>query len=63
MMNENENLSNQNYDINCSRDKNGYWWDVRLDFVRQFKTELVRLVERLVFEKNIFIVETDIITI
>ncbi len=59
--NENENLPNQNYDINCSRDKN--WWDVRLDFVRQFKTELVRLVERLVFEKNIFIVKTDIISI
>ncbi len=62
-MNENENLPNQNYDINCSRDKHGYWWDVRLDFIRQFKTKLVWLVERLVFAKNIFIEETDIISI
>ena len=30
------------------------WWDVRLDVVRQFKTELVRLVQRLVFERKYF---------
>ncbi len=30
----------------------GKRWDVRLDCVRQFKTDYVRLVERLVFEKK-----------
>jgi hypothetical protein len=30
--------------------KQEYWWDVRLDFVRQFKMELVRRLECLVFE-------------
>ena len=29
-----------------------YWWDVRLDFVQQFKTELVRRLECLLFEKK-----------
>ncbi len=31
----------------------GYRWDVRLDDVRQFKTELVQLVESLIFEKKV----------
>jgi hypothetical protein len=30
----------------------GKRWDVRLDFVRQFKTELVRQLECLVFERK-----------
>jgi hypothetical protein len=30
----------------------GKRWDVRLDFVRQFKTELVRQLECLIFEKK-----------
>ncbi len=29
-------------------------WDVRLDYVRQFKSELVRRLEGLVFEKKKF---------
>jgi hypothetical protein len=33
-----------------------YWWDVRLDFVRQFKTELARGLECLVFEKKIILI-------
>jgi hypothetical protein len=30
--------------------KNGERWDVRLDYVRQFKTDYVRRLEGLVFE-------------
>jgi hypothetical protein len=37
----------------------GYCWDVRLDFVRQFKTELVRLVESLIFEKKIVSIQPN----
>jgi hypothetical protein len=33
----------------------GKRWDVRLDFVRQFKTDYVRQLEGLVFEKKKFI--------
>jgi hypothetical protein len=33
---------------------NGDCWDVRLDYVRQFKSELVRRLEGLVFEKKKF---------
>ncbi len=31
---------------------NGKRWDVQLDFVRQFKTDYVQQLERLVFEKK-----------
>jgi hypothetical protein len=31
---------------------NGERWDVRLDFVRQFKSELVRQLECLIFEEK-----------
>jgi hypothetical protein len=34
---------------------NGKRWDVRLDFVPQFKTELVRRLECLVFEKKVIL--------
>ena len=34
----------------------GDCWDVQLDYVRQFKSELVRRLEGLVFEKKSFIV-------
>ncbi len=33
----------------------GKRWDVQLDFVRQFKTDYVRRLEGLVFEKKKFI--------
>ena len=33
----------------------GERWDVRLDFVRQFKSELVRRLECLVFDKKKYI--------
>ena len=33
----------------------GKRWDVRLDYVRQFKTDYVRRLEGLVFEKKKFI--------
>ncbi len=38
---------------------NGDCWDVRQCFVRQFKTDYVRLIEGLVFEKKIFFLVTD----
>jgi hypothetical protein len=37
--------------------KFGKRWDVRLDFVRQFKSELVRRLEGLVFEKKKYIIK------
>ncbi len=33
-------------------DHRGKRWDVRLDFVRQFKTDYVRRLEGLVFERK-----------
>jgi len=36
---------------------NGKRWDVRLDFVRLFKSELVRRLEGLVFEKKKYIIK------
>jgi hypothetical protein len=36
------------------REANGKRWDVRLDYVRQFKSELVRQLEGLIFEGKKF---------
>jgi hypothetical protein len=36
----------------CERNQGGDCWDVRQCFVQQFKTEYVRLLEGLVFEKK-----------
>ena len=45
----------QNSIVLFSRCIGGKRWDVRLDYVRQFKTDYVRQLEGLVFEKKKFI--------
>ena len=40
-------------------EKQGNCWDVRQCFVRQFKTDYVRLIEGLVFEKKKIFLVTD----
>ena len=40
-------------------EENGDCWDVRQCFVQQFKTDYVRLIEGLVFEKIFFFLVTD----
>ncbi len=44
---------------NLGSNQAGDCWDVRQCFVRQFKTDYIRLLEGLVFEKKNFFLVTD----